>query len=110
MAKNRMIFFRASAEHIALVIAQPKRKRPGKSREKAGNEARQLPKPTHHAPCSVGKVQEMAARLERGEALWHPDDFTPTDPVMIERYVFSGRKAASFTVAELLASSPRNRE
>lgn len=59
----------------------------------------------------------MARRYENGQELWNEDDFVPTDPVMIERYVFNGRKAsllgrlaAEYTVPELLPSSPRNRE
>ena len=69
--------------------------------------------PTHHPPCSIEKIQELAKRRERGEGLFHPNDFVPKVPVMIERYVFSGRnasvngkEAASYIVAELLASSP----
>lgn len=69
---------------------------------------------THHAPCSVGKIDVMAQRRARGESLFHPGDFVPDEPVMIERYVFSGRMASKLGVAaarfitpELLPSSPR---
>lgn len=106
MAKKRLIFFSGQM----LMMAQAKRRRPKPSREKNGFEQRPLSRPTHHAPCSVDKVDLLAQRLARGEELWHPDDFVPTDPIMIERYVFNGRKASSYKVAELLASSPRNRE
>lgn len=30
--------------------------------------------PTNHAPGTWGKVEVLAARLEAGEPLWHPDD------------------------------------
>lgn len=63
--------------------------------------------PTHFAPCSTSKVNEMVKRRERGESLFHPEDFVPSDPIMIERYVFNGRRASAYKVAELLPASPR---
>lgn len=106
MARKRMIFFCNEYGGSAFRIARPVKKRP-KKMMLGGYQELPLPKPTHHAPCSVEKVDVMAARLARGEALFHPDDFVPTDPVMIERYVFNGRRASAYKVAELLASSPR---
>ena len=35
---------------------------------------RPLPAPTSFPPGSPGKVDVMAARVERGEAIWHPLD------------------------------------
>ena len=108
MAAKCKVFFRSSLGELGLTLARPQRRRPRPV--VAGEEvARPVPPPTHHPPCSVGKVEEMARRLAAGLSLWSPGDFIPTDPVMIERYVFNGRKASSYKVAELLASSPRNR-
>lgn len=110
MAQKRIINFFNGQNRLLLTIAQPLRRRPQPSREKNGFVNMPLPKPTHHPPCSVEKVELFVQRRERGESLWHPDDFVPRDPIMIERYVFNGRKASAYKVAELLPSSPRNRE
>lgn len=109
MARIRNIYFRSGVGEMALTLARPVRRRPRPSREQADSRVRAQPVPTHHAPCSVGKVEELAARLARKEELWSQQDFIPTDPIMIERYVFNGRRASAYKVAELLASSPRNR-
>ena len=29
---------------------------------------------THHRPGSLGKIEVMRLRVERGESLWHPQD------------------------------------
>lgn len=39
-----------------------------------GSPTRPASCPTSYRPGSEGKVRELAARLERGERLFHPDD------------------------------------
>jgi hypothetical protein len=112
--KTKCIILETNGVPVEHILYPPSR--PAVSKEANGYQQLPLPRPTHHAPCSVDKVDLLAQRLARGEDLWHPEDFVPRKPVLIDRYVFNGRAVptkgkagASYIVTELLPSSPRLR-
>jgi len=53
-------------------------------------------RPTSALPATASKVAVLAARAERGESLWHPDDAVPTDDTVTPRTMGGGNNGVRY--------------